>query len=101
MRDKSKYGLSAMVPGELQMLLESKDDEIERLQAENEQLRHALDFAWAVIANAGYPSLGAWEGVPYGWQEAAERWRDIDCKAALAIEVQAAREAKLKEADDE
>lgn len=47
-----------------------------QLLAENHVQRDMLETAWGVIANAGHPSLGDWEGMPDGWLEAAQKWRD-------------------------
>lgn len=32
-----------------------------------------IELAWGLIANA---NRGDWTGEPWGWREAAERWRD-------------------------
>jgi len=46
---------------------------IRPVEEENKKLRDALDYAWAIIANA---SGGNWEKESSDWQTAAAKFRD-------------------------
>ena len=49
------------------------DEIIELAEAENKQLRKAVESAWGIIANS---YGGDWELANEDWRGAAERWRD-------------------------
>ena len=70
--------------------------ELTAARAEIERLRESLDWAWAVIANAGG---GDWTRETRDWQAAAIRWRDDTLPGLSAARAVAARAALASPAE--